>query len=78
MEIWMTLLVSLFSSVVTAPGFAQLTHNLVRGSGIRVGILGRICGGSCQNPLAMRVLSDGFEGDAGIPCDSAAVPQSVT
>ncbi len=27
MEIWMTLWVSLFSSAVTAPGFAQLTHD---------------------------------------------------
>ncbi len=27
MEIWMTLLESLFSSVVTAPGFAQCTHD---------------------------------------------------
>ncbi len=27
MEVWMTLLVSLFSSAVTAPGFAQLTHD---------------------------------------------------
>ncbi len=27
MEIWMTLLVSLFSSAVTAPGFAQLAHD---------------------------------------------------
>ena len=52
MDIWMTLLESLFSSAVTAPAFAR----------IRVGIRGRICGGLCPltSSPAMPVSSGGF------------------
>ncbi len=46
MEIWTTLVVSLFSSVVTTPESAQCTHDFMHGSGIPDDIHGRVHGGS--------------------------------